>query len=68
MTVAVDFNINADTPSRPADLAELNEQNIYFTSFSLQRIDAGQLQGSRGAGLLSEWKDWLKPSYVAVNI
>ena len=62
MTVAIDFNINAHTPSRPVDLAGFNEQSISLTNSSVRRIDAGHLERSRGAGLLSEAREWLKHS------
>ena len=45
---AVDFNILADTPSKPVDLAGFRFCNNSITCSSVHRMGVGQLFGSSG--------------------
>ena len=51
---AVCRSIEADTPLRPVDFAVSKEHNISRTCSSVQNMEAGQLSGSSGTGLLAE--------------
>ena len=50
---AVCLSIRAETPSRPVDFIVSREHSSSVTRSSVQSMEAGELSGSSGAGLLS---------------
>lgn len=54
---AVDFNIVADTPSKPVDLAGFRLCNNSIICSSVHIIDVGQLFGSSGVSSLRGGKE-----------
>ena len=59
---AVDFNMVADTPSKPVDLTGSRPSRSSVICSSVHSIDAGQLFGSRGVRFLRGGKHSLKQS------
>ena len=60
IVAAVDFNIDAETPSRPVDFVQSSEQSMSATCSSVQRISEGHCSGLSGVGLVRGGVEWLK--------
>ena len=52
IVAAVDFNIVAETPSRPVDFVESSEQSMSAICSSVHRRSEGHCSGLSGVGLL----------------